>query len=126
MSIEQRKAVYKMAAIATNQRDLRKFRAETKDYYCKHEDELIKLVETVPNWQSYLTDKQLKIVELYINFRNTSAVDTHLSLTNGVTYHTLFGSMKDNQKVGGVLKKLQNAQKMLQKINDRKKGSKVV
>ena len=121
-TLDQRKAVYQKAIISTNQRDLSKFRVEINDSYCKYEDELIKLFETIPNWQTYLTDKQLQISQLYINYKNTCAIDTHLKLANGVSYHTLFGSMKNEKQVGGVLKKLRNVVKVLETVKKRKEG----
>jgi transcription-repair coupling factor (superfamily II helicase) len=121
-TLEQRKKLYQQAAVATNKRDLSKFRAEINDYYCKYEDELTKLLETIPHWETHLTDKQLQITKLYVNYKNTCAIDTALKLANGVAYHTLFGSMKNEKQVGGVLKKLRNVNKVLQDIQKKKGG----
>jgi hypothetical protein len=121
LTLEQRKAIYRKAADVINERNLQKFRVETKDYFCKYETELIDLTNKIANWQTYLTDKQLKILQLYLSYRNTSAVDNLLGITNGTTYRTLFGSIKNNQQIGGVFKKLRNVYNTLQIINDRRK-----
>ena len=123
-TLEQRRAIYSRSAVAINQRELSKFRAETNDYFCRHEEELMALIQKIPNWQTYLTDKQLQVVQLYVSNPNTCAIDTQLKLANGVSWHTLFGTVKDNKSTGGVLKKLKSVQKKLDDIAKKKRRTK--
>jgi hypothetical protein len=121
LTLEQRKRVYAQSAIAMNKRHLQQFRIETKDYFCKYEGELVDLIEKIPNWESYLTEKQLDTVKLYLSLRNSSDVGKQLGLSGGGAYNILFGTVKNNRVEGGVLKKLKNAYATLQKIEERKK-----
>lgn len=122
--IQQRRNIYKKSIDNKCERDLIKFRVQTGDYFCKHEEELLNLINTIPNWETYLTDKQLQITKIYVGCRNTTNVDIHLGLTNGLAYHTLFGSIKNKTQVGGVLKKLQIVKQRLDMINKNKKFNK--
>lgn len=120
-SLEERRKIYNQSSINMGERELRKLRIETKDYFCKYEYELLDLVNKIPNWETYLTPKQCKIVSTYINVRNTTAVDIQLNLTNGVSWHTLFGSVKkDVSGEGGVYKKLKKVYEKLQYIESKK------
>lgn len=122
-TLEQRKKYYQQSIIDAHKRSLMKARIEFNDSFCKDEEKLIELTEKLPNWQSYLTEKQLKILQLYISYRNTSAIDNQLKLTNGVSYHTLFGNNKNGKNVeGGVLKKLSKVYEIYLKIQNKKKN----
>ena len=115
--IQKRRSVYKKVLDNSYERDLLKFRAKTGDYFCKNEQDLLNLINTIPNWETYLTDKQLKVTQLYIGCRNATSVDIQVGLTTGVSYHTLFGCTKDGVHVGGVLKKLKFVKHRLNEIN---------
>jgi hypothetical protein len=122
--LNERRFIYNSAAIATNERDLRKYKAATEDQFCKFESEFIELTNNLPNWKTYLTEKQLIISELYVSNHNAGAIDVQLHLGPGTAYHSLFGTIINNKQVGGVFKKLQNAYTVYQKVNLKKGGKK--
>ncbi|MFW6007958.1 MAG: hypothetical protein ACOCP8_01725 [archaeon] len=127
MSVENyKKSVYAAATREINEREMRKIRSSSYEHNCRHEDELIKLIKEIPNWGTYLTKKQYVITKLFISYRNTSAIDLQLKLTNGVSWHTLFGTTKAGSKKveGGVLKKLRYVKQILNKIKKQKNTTK--
>jgi hypothetical protein len=124
MSLEQRKNVYRQAGVAMGERTLKKFRLETNDYFCKHETELIDLTEKIPNWETYLTDRQVEIVKLYLNFRNVSDVTRKLGWRGNGVYNVLFGNYgKEREIKGGVLKKLRAVYQKLQEIQNKRRAN---
>ncbi len=70
---------------------------------------LLHLVEVIPNWETYLTPKQLEATKKYIKCLNSSEVDYELNLSTGVAYNRLFG----NKKNKGALGKLEEVYKIL-------------
>lgn len=123
MSIEERKNIYRQAAVEINNRTLRKIRIESNDYFCKYETELVELTEKIPNWETYLTDQQIEIVKLYLNLRNVSDVTRKLGWKGNGVYNVLFGNYskgKDHEMKGGVLKKLRIVSQKLLEIQKRR------
>ena len=118
MSLEERKVIYSNSIVSINDKELRKFKEYSNYKECKDESLLLKLIKDIPLWETYLTPKQVEITKIYIGCRNASAVDIHLNLSDGQTWHTLFG--KDKIESGGVLKKLKNVEKIMNSINKRK------
>ena len=70
---------------------------------------LLHLIEIIPNWETYLTIKQLEATKKYIKCLSSSQVDYELNLTTGVAHHRLFG----NSKSKGALGKLEDVYKIL-------------
>lgn len=85
---------------------------------------LIKLIELIPNWETYLTDKQLEVANQYIKRLNASEVDFALNLNVGTTQQRLFGGSKSQGALGkleSVVDKLQK-QGYFDKINSKKES----
>ena len=72
---------------------------------------LLYLIEKIPNWETYLTDKQLEAAERYIKCLNACEVDYQLNLNVGTTQQRLFGSSTSK----GALGKLEEVVKRLEK-----------
>jgi len=61
---------------------------------------LLQLVETIPNWETYLTSKQREVAEQYIKCLNACEVDYQLKLNLGTTQQRLFGSSTSKGALG--------------------------
>ena len=70
---------------------------------------LLYLIEVIPNWETYLTSKQLEATKSYIHCNVSSEVDYELKLSTGVAHNRLFG----NSKSKGALGKLEEVYKIL-------------
>lgn len=75
-----------------------------------------KLTEEIENWELYLTEKQREVANEFIKCLSTTEVDRRLKLTEGSTYHRLFGS---TGKSLGAFGRLKQVQKMLQEHNEK-------
>lgn len=62
--------------------------------------QLIKLTEVIPNWETYLTAKQLEATQIYIKCLNASEVDYQLNLSTGTAHQRLFGSSTSKGAIG--------------------------
>lgn len=123
MSLQQRKNLYGKAVVDNGERNLKELRIKSNDYFCKYEIELIELTNNIPNWESYLTDQQVKILKLYLNYRNVSDVTHELGWQGNSVYNILFGNYqkgKDYEMKGGILKKLRSVNEKLIKIRGKK------
>ena len=69
------------------------------------------LTEKIPNWETYITEKQLNAAERYIKCLNACEVDYQLNLNVGTTQQRLFGSATSK----GALGKLEEVAKRLEK-----------
>lgn len=70
---------------------------------------LIYLIEIIPNWETYLTVKQLEVTECYIKCLSAYEVDHQLKLNFGIAQQRLFGSSTSKGAIGrleDVLKRL--------------------
>lgn len=72
---------------------------------------LLRLIEIIPNWETYLTDKQLEAAEEYIKCLNACEVDYKLNLNIGTAQQRLFG----NSTSKGALGKLEETVSKLEK-----------
>jgi len=72
---------------------------------------LLRLIEIIPNWETYLTAKQLEAAEEYIKCMNACEVDYKLNLNMGTTQQRLFG----NSTSKGALGRLEEIVKRLEK-----------
>ena len=64
------------------------------------EKRLIELISIIPNWETYLTEKQLESSEQFIRYLNCSEVDYKLGLSNGTTKNRLFGDSINKGAIG--------------------------
>lgn len=69
------------------------------------------LIHKVPNWETYLTPKQLEVARKYINCMNANEVDHQLRLNSGTTQQRLFGSGKTSK---GAIGRLSDVRKKLE------------
>ncbi|MNB73740.1 hypothetical protein D3C81_496920 [compost metagenome] len=60
----------------------------------------MKLIEIIPNWETYLTEKQLQSAKKYITTLNAYEVDYQLRLNAGTTHQRLFGSKTSKGAIG--------------------------
>lgn len=60
----------------------------------------LKYTEVIPNWETYLTTKQLQSAKKYIALLNTHEVDYQLRLNPGSTQQRLFGSSSSKGAIG--------------------------
>lgn len=87
------------------------------------------LIGQIPNWEVYLTDKQLECAKLYISNLDNCMVDDKLNLRQGTSYNRLFGSGKSKGAIGKLdevytkLEKLGYFKKKEQPNNTKKKNS---
>lgn len=65
-----------------------------------------RLTETIENWELYLTEKQREVAQEFLKCLSTSEVDRRLKLTEGSTYHRLFGATGKSVGAFGRLKKV--------------------
>ena len=72
---------------------------------------LLRLIEIIPNWETYLTSKQLEAAEQYIKCVNCCEVDYKLNLNVGTAQQRLFG----NSTSKGALGKLEEIVQRLEK-----------
>lgn len=74
---------------------------------------LLKLIEIIPNWETYLTDKQYEVAKRYIKCMSAYEVDHQLKLSYGTTQQRLFGNNKTSKGALGrleeIAKKLENS-----------------
>lgn len=61
---------------------------------------LLQLIQMIPNWETYLTSKQLEVMKCYIKCLNASEVDYQLKLNSGTTQQRLFGSSTSKGALG--------------------------
>lgn len=61
---------------------------------------LLNLIEIIPNWETYLTDKQLESTKEYIKHLSASEVDYRLGLRIGTTQQRLFGTISSKGALG--------------------------
>lgn len=71
----------------------------------------VKLTTLIPNWQTYLTPKQLESAERYLKCYNATDVDHQLKLTYGTTHQRLFGGSSSK----GALGRLEDIYKTLER-----------
>lgn len=60
----------------------------------------LKYTELIPNWETYLTTKQLESAKKFITLLNSNEVDYQLNLNQGTTHQRLFGSKTSKGALG--------------------------
>jgi hypothetical protein len=83
---------------------------------------LLQLTQMIPNWETYLTPKQLEVIQCYIKCLNASEVDYQLKLNSGTTQQRLFGSSTSK----GALGRLEEIVKIFEKQGYFEKQKKVI
>ncbi len=78
----------------------RKVMAEVNKNMTDSGSRLIYLISKIPNWESYLTAKQLEAVKSFIKNNIASEVDYELNLSSGTAYSRIFGSGKSKGALG--------------------------
>ncbi|MNJ90621.1 hypothetical protein D3C87_82550 [compost metagenome] len=71
----------------------------------------VKLTSLIPNWETYLTSKQLESATRYLKCYNATDVDHQLKLTYGTTHQRLFGGSSSK----GALGRLEEIYQMLER-----------
>jgi hypothetical protein len=72
---------------------------------------LLRLIEIIPNWETYLTTKQLEAAEEYIKCLNACEVDYKLNLNIGTTQQRLFGNSTSKGALGRLEEIIQKLEK---------------
>lgn len=101
---------YTQASINLREKDRNKMRMNNKGIG-DHGIMFQKLTQVVPNWETYLTDKQLEVAKLYLQHMSCYAVDDILKVRPGITHDRLFRVTDEDYNCG--LKRLQIAYKKL-------------
>lgn len=116
--MNDRSNFYRNFSISLDELDQEKFRHESKDKISKYESKLKSLVDKIVLWETYLSEKQVNIVKMFLSSKNASMVDDYLKLPKGTSWHILFGEQGEN----GVLGKLIKVEEKLYKLSiDNKK-----
>lgn len=94
----------------------------------------LKLIEAVPNWETYLTVKQLEVAKRYVTCMSAYEVDHQLKLSYGTTQQRLFGNNKTSKGAIGrleeVARRLENSgyyerqKKMHERVKEQTKKKK--
>ena len=113
-----KKNVYIAASIRIRERMSSKVKSKLDKKVIDDGMYFVKLTQTIPNWKTYLTKKQLEVVDHYLKSMSTSEVDIKLNLVEGTTYHRLFG--KGSPKDKGAFGTLKKVYKMLEESNNKK------
>ncbi|MNB73735.1 hypothetical protein D3C81_649850 [compost metagenome] len=118
------KSKYSAASIRVRDKMADKVRVPLQKNITDDTRRFVKLTKEVPNWKTYLTDKQLEVVDLYLKLLSSTEVDYQMRLTEGTTYHRLFGSKsRGNLAAYGVLKRVHRALEKEKKEKEKKKKS---
>jgi hypothetical protein len=89
----------------------------TYDNGSYNEQRFLFLVEKIPNWELYLTDKQLECAKLYISGMSVTMIEDKLNLGRSTAYSRLFGnSDKTGIKSKGAMGKLEEIYTKLEKM----------
>lgn len=96
-----RRSRYAAASIDVRDKSANSVRKDAGPQQARTVLRLFNLVQIVPNWETYLTEKQLEAVVLYKGNRDLNKCDEILELSKGGTYTRIFGD-KYNQHHGAV------------------------
>lgn len=96
-----RRSVYSNFAVDVREKNANTVRSGLDKNFQTTIKKLMDLVQVVPNWETYLTDKQAEAVNLYMKNRDLNICDHKLGLTKGGTYTRIFGD-KFNQHQGAI------------------------
>jgi hypothetical protein len=112
LTLEERIAFYNKISLNMSNSYSNIIQMNLKNKVGKFDDELVYLIESIPNIETYLTDKQIKLVNLFKSDKNTTSVS--IRLNNANVYSELFGKISGK---GGIFKKLLNVYYTLNKLN---------
>lgn len=111
MSLESRKQMYEQASIGIRDGYARKTRAKSNSSNGKISEKgitLMKLIDIIPNWETYLTEKQLEAVNEYKTAMSIVDVGNMLKIHASSADSRLFGD-PDPKKEKGALGRLMEA-----------------
>lgn len=107
MDKNDRKQIYKHVSHKNYEKQESAISTMSKNIICNYLEEIIFLTNNIPNWDIYLNEKQVKILKLFITYKNISDTAILMNLPYGTIYSALFGSsIKDEQGIYGKLKKI--------------------
>lgn len=96
-----RRSVYSNFSVNVREKSANSVRSGLDKNFQNTIKKLMDLVQNVPNWETYLTDKQAEAVKLYMANRDLNICDQKLGLTKGGTYTRIFGD-RFNQHYGAI------------------------
>jgi hypothetical protein len=120
MSLEARKAMYEESSIGVRDKHARKVRAKSYGGNGKISEKglmLMKLIRIIPNWETYLTEKQLEAVKEYRYAMSIVDVSDRLKIHVSSADSRLFGDPNPEKKEKGALGRLMEAYMLLKKTN---------
>lgn len=107
MNINDRKRTYKQYSENYFEKEENKVSTMSKNNYCNFTTEMIFLIKNIPDWHIYLTEKQVLITKMFLNYKNIGDIAKITNLPYGTIYSMLFGStVKDEQGIYSKLKKV--------------------
>lgn len=119
MSLEARKMIYEQASISVRDKHARKVKVQALDEKVSEKGlVLIKLINIIPLWETYLSEKQLEAVREYKHSMSITEVGHRLKIDPSSADCRLFG---DPGKSKGALGRLMEVYVTLKK-NDVIKG----
>lgn len=86
-----------------------KLKSQMNKNVTDHGLRFLKLIEVIPNWETYLTPKQLEVARKYVTCLSAQEVDYQMKLNVGITQQRLFGGSGSK----GALGKLEDAERKL-------------
>lgn len=110
-----RKSFYSQASIQLRDwyaKQQRNKYVNQNDNVSEYGRQLLKLIKIIPNWETYLTARQVQAVKSYVINLHASEVAKELAVEDSTAYEILFG--RKNGRSLGALGKLKIAYKRLQ------------
>lgn len=107
MDTKDRKQFYLNSKYKYTEKQEMKVSTMSQSSSCNYLYELMFLTKNVTNWESFLNDKQINILKLYLSHKNINDVARMLDLPYTSIHSALFGTnIKNEQGIFGRLKKI--------------------
>lgn len=103
---------YGEASLRARENSVSKVKSEMNKGATDNSLRLLKLIDIVPNWETYLTSKQLEVAKKFVTCMSAYEVDHQLNLSFGTAQQRLFGNSSSKGAIGrleDVAKKLTEA-----------------
>lgn len=107
----ERESRYKDASLRAQESISNKIKTQLNKSATDSGLRLLKLISVIPNWETYLTAKQLEVARKYVKCMSAYEVDHQLKLSYGTTQQRLFGNNKTSK---GALGRLEEVAKLLE------------
>lgn len=107
----ERESRYKEASLRAQESMSNKIKTQLNKNATDSGLRLLKLIQVIPNWETYLTLKQREVAEKYVKLLSAYEVDHQLKLSYGTTQQRLFGNNKTSK---GALGRLEEVARMLE------------